>query len=295
MIRAVIAGLLLVALSAAVAFLLMTKGHEQGASPASSTGESGQARQYVVPVHSENGPRPAAAPAESPKDVEWRHYADVAQAMRAREALEAALRLGAHREGDARQIRLGLSGVCAPLAHSTPAPDDAIHDQLRRYCDGYLDSELAGMSVDDLGGFMSRDTTSSILALIDEGVQSQGRERVQEAIAILDDVIHFADSPWEVRAALQIASERGLTPAVVEQSLTLEEVRFSSEITWLVGEMSYCHATRGCRAGGMEALQGCLATNLCRPGMHYLQQLEATTSPVAYSAATRITMSLRNP
>lgn len=212
-------------------------------------------------------------------------YSAFSRASDASTALAALSALDAGQGHDVVEARLYLSGICRHADARGPVPggDPWLEGRLVAYCGSYADPEVMAMTPDELMAFQARGTRAHIEAMLaaEEGQAGQ-------AARVLEDVVLFSDSPWEVQAALAIASERGQGLDVLREALPGNDLANLRDVLALVAELQYCEMTRGCGGGTVAALRGCLFTGVCGPTVDYRSQLRQVYAPAVYADAVAV-------
>lgn len=249
------------------------------AGPGESGHESVQARSPRTEVHapSDHGsPVPASSVAP---------YTRFARAKDAAAALAALSALDSGHGHDAVDARIYLSSVCrdAAAGRHVAGSDAWLEERLASFCGSYADLEVMGMTPAELMDFQERGTRAQIESILgEEGIQRRDASR------ILEDVVLLSDSPWEVQAALAIASERDYVLDVYREALPGSDATAARDVLALVAELQYCALAGGCGSGTLAALRGCLFTGLCGPTVDYISQLRHVYPPAVFADAMAV-------
>lgn len=219
-------------------------------------------------------------------------YVGFGRARTAAEAIESIERLNLERIHDANDARIYLSGVCSPYASGDyrKGSNEWLDRRMDEFCSSYADTDLGTMSMDELMVFQARGARSQIEAMLAQEQLNKSNKSMPERT--LEDIALASDSPWEVHAALQIASERAYTLELMKVSLPANDSGRSREILALTAELQYCQLTGSCGPNSLAALRGCMFTGHCGPNVDYISQVRKVSAPAVFDSANTLSNAL---
>lgn len=218
-------------------------------------------------------------------DADDAGYEQFANARSAMVALEKISALDSRRKHDIVEARMYVAGICIPYAQGKyiRGTNAWLDTRIETYCKHYHDPELIAATPEQSEQIMLRGTRSYIEKIIDDASKN-GRNA---GITAMEDVAMMSDSPLEVHAALQIASERAYVPEAVRRSLRDSDLNHARDILALTAELQYCAMTQGCGRNSAAAIRGCLATSICGDNLSYMDQLRQIYPPAIFESAIR--------
>ena len=252
---------------------------------APATGDVGATKAGTVATA---GQKPAVATVEQPyRKMHDRDFVAVFHA--ARSSAEA---LDVIREGklrglpEANDALLELDGVCAAGA-AGPADQAWVIAWFEAYCAGYtpIDRADGAMNHNILQEMSaSRAATTALTRALDGiGKPEQGR--------VVLDALAAARTPYDVRAALQVAAAQDIDVLPIRDELATSRAGRRDTLN-LTAELIFCRTTNGCGPGSMRAVGGCVMTGLCTQGYGLEDIYRQSVSPLMFTEADALARQL---
>lgn len=214
-------------------------------------------------------------------------YGAFATSESASQALEAAGRIPDERIHDRVDARTYLAGVCAPVAGSPPDINASwLAQDIARYCVDYDDPLFTGATSEELIEMQAHGARAHI-----EIIAARAGKSEEVQADALQKVAEGSDSPWEVHAALQIASER-YAPLPSLSALGIANLIERRDVLAAASELEYCRLAGDCGPRSIAVLRACLMLSHCDPGASMTDLLREHYSPRVFRMARELSLVL---